>query len=110
MSPDTEVIEEDIDGPENETDDGEETSELTLVFTANGTAVLEEDGELVWASDDDDDFQENSSLGGEFLDTDDAEEILNYLEEEGLLETEEKSEVAIETEAVNGFDGENDPD
>lgn len=70
---------------------------LTLVFTAEGQCVLEEDDEAVWMSDDDDDFQEH--FGNEFLDADqDAREILNWLEEEGWIESEEKEKVAIEVE------------
>jgi hypothetical protein len=70
---------------------------LTLVFTSQGQCVLEEDDEPVWFSDDDDDFQ--SDFGDEFLDPDqDDKRILNWLEEEGWLEEEEKSQVDIEVE------------
>lgn len=76
---------------------------LILVFTVEGQVLLEEDGELVWASDDDDDFA--VEFQDEFLDADaDAKRVLEYLEEEGLVEEDEKEHVAIEQE-VDG-DGE----
>lgn len=99
----------DLFGPgEDEDDDGEEdASELVLVFNAAGQCVLEEDGETVWTSDSDDDFQEE--FGNEFLDADsDGARILNWLEEEGWLEEEEKASVAIETDT--DVDGEEESD
>lgn len=87
-----------------ENDDAED-GELTLIFTAEGQAVLEEDGEPVWMSDDDDDFQ--VEFGNEFLDPDqDSREILNWLEEEGWIDTEEKEDVTIEIEYEDGTDSE----
>lgn len=86
------AFEEDEDEEQTETD-----SELVLVFTAAGQCVLEEDGDTVWTSDSDDDFQEE--FGSEFLDADeDGAKILNWLEEEGWLEEEEKARTEIETE------------
>lgn len=85
------------------TDDEDEGGELVLIFTSNGQCALEEDGEQVWASDDDDDFQ--TEFGTEFLDPDeDSKRILNWLEEEGWIETDEKSQVDIDVET----DGDND--
>lgn len=89
-----------------EEDDGEESGELTLIFTSAGQCVLEEDSEPVWMSDADDDFQEE--FGTEFLDADsDAAKILNWLEEEGWLDEDEKENVSVEVE-TNGdtFDNE----
>lgn len=84
---------------EEEDDDDEDSvdpSTLVLVFTQEGKALLEEDDELVWSSDDDDDFAEE--FGTEILDSDDAEEILNYLADEGILEEDEKADVEVEVE------------
>jgi hypothetical protein len=88
-------------GEEIESDaDDEESGELTLVFTAEGQCILEEDGEQVWASDDDDDFQ--VEFGNEFLSEDeDSAHILNWLVDEGWVDEGEKAEVVIETE-TNG--------
>lgn len=87
--------------------DGTPAGKLILVFTAEGQAMLEEDGEGVWFSDDDDDFQEQ--FGNEFLDADqDAAEILNYLVDEGSLDEEEKADVEIETEVDGDGDDETD--
>jgi hypothetical protein len=90
---------------QDETQNADDSGTLVLVFTAEGQAVLEEDGVAVWMSDDDDDFQEQ--FGNEFLDPDsDSAEILNWLEEEGWIETEEKEEVEIETEVDGDSDSE----
>jgi len=77
-------------------------SGLALVFTAEGGVVLEEDGEPVWFSDDDDDFR--AEYQDAFLDPEeDGRAILNWLEEEGWLEDEdEKSRVKIESEDETG--------
>lgn len=106
MSDDFETETETPDDVEDETDSG---GELVLVFTAEGQCVLTEDDEPVWMSDDDDDFQ--VEFGTEFLDPDaDSKEILNWLEEEGWLDTEEKEEVIIEIE-YNGDDAlDNEPE
>lgn len=78
--------------------DERESGDLALVFTAEGSCVLEEDGEAVWMSDDDDDFavEFGENL---FLEADrDCADVLNYLVDEGWLDEEEKSEVEVETE------------
>lgn len=85
------------------TDDEEgEPSVLVLLFTAEGGVVLEEDGEPVWMSDDDDDFL--TEFDNAFLDPDeDGRKILNWLEEEGWLEDEdEKAKVEIVSENEDG--------
>lgn len=86
----------DVEEDDINVEDTDDPSTLVLIFTRDGKAILEEDDELVWASDDDDDFAE--TFDAELLDADDAEEILNYLEEAGFLEEEEKAEVEIEVE------------
>lgn len=102
MSSQVRTYDQDVDGDENEDGSGSDSdsdsaSRLVLVFTCTGQAVLEEDDEPVWFSDDDEDFREE--FGTEFLsEDDDATKILNWLEEEGFLDPEEKPEVEIETE------------
>lgn len=74
----------------------------TLVFTETGTAVLEnEDGDALWASDEDADFAETNP--NEFLDEEDAEVISSYLVEKGKLEDDE--EIDIASEAVDDYAG-----
>lgn len=99
------VVDED-DNPAGSVNGSEEpASELTLVFTAEGQAVLEEDGEPVWFSDDDDDFQIDH--GEEFLDPEeDAARILNWLVKNDWVDEDEKSEVEIEIEDDGGDDSE----
>lgn len=91
---------EEAENQENDEDEEDTVSDLCLVFTAEGGCILEEDGEPVWFSDDDDDFAEQ--FGDDFLTEEDSREVLNYLEEEGLIDPEEKPEVDIEQE--NGDD------
>jgi hypothetical protein len=84
----------DFNGRDEDTD---EESELLLTFTAEGGAVLSDHDEDVWFSDDDEDFAE--VFGEGFLEAEiDAEKVLNYLEEEGIIDSDEKGEVAIEQE------------
>lgn len=93
---------------QDENDEQEDDIELALIFTSEGQVILEEEGELVWASDDDDDFTE--TFGQEFLDADsDATDVLNYLEDQGLILEDEKGEVQIEQE-MNGDGEENEED
>lgn len=84
----------------DEDENEEESCELTLVFTSDGNAVLEEEGEAVWFSDDDDDFSE--VIGNEFLEAEhDTAAVLNYLVEEGLVDEEEKGDVEVEQEELD---------
>lgn len=75
-------------------------SVLILAFLTGGQVALEENGEQVWASDDDADFMEE--FGDAFHDADDAEEILGYLAEEGIITEEEAENVEIEVESLDG--------
>lgn len=86
---------------QDESEDDDESCDLVLTFTSNGNAVLEEEGEAVWFSDDDDDFRE--LIGNEFLEADqDSATVLNYLVEEmGIVDEEEKGEVQIEQEDLD---------
>lgn len=82
--------------------------ELALIFLSTGQCVLEEDGETVWTSDNDDTFQ--LEFGAEFLDADsDSTKIINWLEEEGWLDEDEKEQLDIETE-TDGDEDESDDD
>ena len=73
-----------------------------LVFTSTGTAVLEdEDGKALWSSDADEDFAETNP--NEFLGDEDADEIINYLADVGLVSDEEDIDVYEDDD-----DGEND--
>jgi hypothetical protein len=79
----------------------EPESVLTLVFCTGGQAQLEEDGEVIWHSDDDDDFR--STISEEFLsEDDDAERIFEFLVDKGILTEEEAEECEIEVESLNG--------
>lgn len=81
--------------------DDEEISGLTLIFTAGGQALLEEDGELVWASDDDDDFRQQ--FPDQFLNESDAPSVLSYLLSAEYLDAIEAPHVIIE---IDSFDAE----
>lgn len=69
-------------------------TQLTLVFLETGTAVLEEDDDQVWASDDDEDFQDE--FGNDLLDEEDAAKVLLYLVKAEYLTEKESQLTAIE--------------
>jgi hypothetical protein len=83
---------------------------MVLVFLAGGQCVLEEDGEQVWASDDDEQFRDE--FGNEFLDADDAEEIIGYLVDEGVIDEDEADELEnnVEVEALEEGDEDDEDD
>lgn len=81
-------------------------SVLILAFLTGGQVALEENGEQVWASDDDDEFTEE--FGDAFHDADDAEDILGYLVEEGILKESEAAHVEIEVESLEEDEGNGD--
>lgn len=90
---------------DTEGDKDEPASKLVLVFTTEGQAVLEEDDEPVWMSDDDDDFQ--IDFGDEFLEPDeDSAKIINWLVKNDWVSDDEKSEIEIEIEDDGGDDSE----
>ena len=67
----------------------------TLVFNVIGTAILEnEDGAVLWASDEDADFAETNP--NEFLDEDDAEVIVDYLADIGKVREDEEIDVVVD--------------
>ncbi len=79
---------------------------LSLVFMTNGVAVLEEDGEQVWASDDDMDFEEE--IGNDILDEEDATEVLTYLVEHDILTQMESQMIALEVQEEGSENDETD--
>lgn len=88
---------------DNETDEFEP---LTLVFLVGGQAVLEEgegeSTEIVWASDDDEDFSEQFPDG--FLTETDKEAVLNYLVDEDLIDEADLPDILIEVESYTTED------
>lgn len=72
-------------------------STLKLLFCSNGTAVLEEDDEPTWASDDDEDFP--LEVGDpNTLNIEDATRILVYLVERDILTESESQLCSMESE------------
>jgi hypothetical protein len=72
------------------------TAPLTLIFTQSGHAILEEEGDQTWASDDDEDF--STEIGDDFLDEEDATTVLNYLTEHDIISEREAQMMVIEVE------------
>ena len=75
---------------------------LILAFLTGGQVALEEDGEQVWASDADDEFLEE--FGDAFFDPDNAEEIIEYLADSGIVQESEVDDIEVESESLNGKD------
>lgn len=72
-------------------------STLTLVFCKDGTAMLQEEDEPVWASDDDEDFP--TEIGApDALDIEDSTRILTYLVESDIITEAESQLCSIESE------------
>lgn len=84
----------------------EPESQFTLVFCTGGQAQLEDGEEVIWYSDDDEDFR--STVSDEFLDAvKDQERVLTYLVSEGILDEDEAEECEIESESLDA-DGNDD--
>jgi hypothetical protein len=63
-----------------------------LLFTETGTVeLLDSDGEQLWSSEDDQDFRDE--FGTEFLDSEDTDDVSEYLIDIGHLEDDEEIEV-----------------
>lgn len=78
-----------------------------LCFYYGGTAVLTNDlGEIVWSSPDDEQFEEEF---GDLADIEDADDILDYLEEAGHLPESEDPEV-MESDGGAPVDDDDDDD
>jgi hypothetical protein len=75
-------------------------STLTLTFMTKGTAVLFEDDEPTWASDDDEDFPTDIGAPDQ-LDIEDATRLLVYLVEQDILTESESQLCSIEEEDEN---------
>lgn len=82
---------------------------LTLLFKAGGqVTLLEDDGrggeETLWASDDDEGFQEE--FGNEFMDPDEAEQVLEYLVDEDIVTESEAGDILIESDSLEDVNDE----
>jgi hypothetical protein len=63
-------------------------ADFELLFHPQGTVeLLDAEGESVWCSDADDDFADE--FEGDFFDGEDAEEILEYLDDNGYVDLDE---------------------
>lgn len=85
----------------------EPAADFTLLFKADGTVeLLDRDNDTVWSSDDDDKFAEE--FGGEtfFSDEDDSDDIIDYLDEQGIVDS-SKDEIDI---VENDLEDETDDD
>jgi tRNA G46 methylase TrmB len=78
-------------------------STLILIFLSGGAAVLEEDGEQTWASDDDEDFE--TEIGNAPLDVEDETTVLDYLIEHDIIDEEERARITTEVEDAAEDDG-----
>lgn len=74
-------------------------SVLILAFLTGGQVALEENGEQVWASDDDEGFTEE--FGDAFHDADDAEDIIEYLTDQQIITEEEASAIEVDVESLD---------
>lgn len=84
---------EDFDMPKHPGD------ELTLVFTLNGMAELEDgEGNVIWSSDEDGKWREEHP--DELLGESDAEEVLTYLCDAGFVDEDELGDVEIEVDSA----------
>ena len=75
--------------------------DFVLTFQADGHVELaDSDEELIWSSDDDEEFLDE--FGRElFNDEDDSENILDYLDEQGLLNVEEDEIDIVENDLAD---------
>ncbi len=73
-------------------------ADFTLTYQSHGAVDLRDiNGKLVWSSDADEDFAE--SFEGDFFDDDDTDEILDYLAEQGYLDSETDEIDIVENDA-----------
>jgi hypothetical protein len=70
--------------------------EYEFILSETGSASLTQGGELMWSSDNDDDFWEE--FGEEVLTTEDIDEVLEWLEDEGYLPPRVEVNVIDETD------------
>lgn len=79
---------------------------LELVFTPQGHAELREagnDDEILWSSDDDEDFAEQFDAS-EFLSEKDTEKVVEYLLDSSTITPAEESELEVYEESFDGED------
>lgn len=78
------------------------TRQLELTFTRNGGAELSEGDDIIWASDDDDDFRDE--FADEFLGEKDTERVIDYLCDSSEISDDEAESVEVFEEAFDGQD------
>lgn len=81
--------------------------EYELVIRHDGTLALTQGGEVMWTSDNDDDFSEE--FGEEVFDADDADDVLDYLEENDYIPPDVEVSIVDEAESES-FEADEDPD
>lgn len=90
---------------------GNEKADFTLLFKADGSVeLLDRRRNTVWTSDDDDAFIEEFGGNTFFSDEDDSEDILEYLEEKGLLDRDTDVIDIEENDLDDEIDGDDDDD
>jgi ABC-type phosphate/phosphonate transport system substrate-binding protein len=78
-----------------------------LCFATGGQVQLEENGEIIWSSDDDEDFREE--ITDEFLDAEkDQERVLEYLVDAEILTQEQAENIEIESESLEADEDQDD--
>ncbi len=82
---------------------------LVLILASDGCVRLEEEGDIVWSSDDDEDFL-TAIEGEDFLTEDDIPAVLDYLEDEEIITAEERATLEFEVEALEAEEADGDPD
>lgn len=82
-------------------------NQYTLTLTAGGGAELVEDQDVIWTSQDDEDFRDE--FPDEMLDEDDVDKILEYLVDEDFLTEAEAATCEVEEESAT-VDNEEDDD
>ena len=85
--------------------------ETILLFMVGGQVQLQRDGATLWASDNDEEFRDE--FEDEFLDPDeDAEHVLYYLMDKGVLTEDEAEAVEVESDSIDAdsLDEEGDED
>ena len=71
---------------------------LTLTLLAGGGAEVTRDGVQVWASDTDDEFADE--FGEEFLDENDFDGVLTYLEDQGIVSKDQADNMECVVESM----------
>lgn len=80
---------------------------LELVLQSGTASLLGKEGQVLWASDDDEEFREACSEIGELVTEHDMDDVLDYLEEAGILSEREAMKFEdgeFETSEIQGED------